>query len=211
MFPLNKNTYSKIGTALLLFNFFLLIFLLAGGYLGSRINLGPDQGLVQRLDALCKRYERYIDNPGYAVLIDYDLPVFLKRLWVIDLKTNEPALTAHVSHAWRSGVLYPHVFSNVPGSNISSKGVFVSRNSYAGKYGLGMRIQGLDKGTNDNVLKRAIVFHPVNHWWWSSGCFMTDREINRKIIGMTHGGSLIYVHSSGNLWEALEKTFSCWF
>ena len=111
MLQLNKNISTKIGAALLLFLVFLLLFLLAGGYLGSRINLQPDQGLVQRFDSLCKRYERYIDNQGYAVLIDYDLPVFLKRLWVIDLKTGEPALTAHVSHAWRSGVLYPRVFS----------------------------------------------------------------------------------------------------
>jgi hypothetical protein len=208
---LNKNIYSKIKATSFLCIVLFSLFLFGSVYPGTRVNIRPEQKLVQKLDSLCKRYDRYIQNKDYAVLIDYDLPIFLKRLWVINVNTGEPALTAHVSHARRSGTFYPHKFSNIPESRISSKGVFVSRNSYEGKYGLGMRIQGLEKTRNDNVLKRAIVFHPVTNSWWSDGCFMTDRGINRNIIEMTKGGSLIYVHSHGNIYRSLSKTFAYLF
>ena len=118
----------------------------------------------------------------------------LKRLWVIDLRSGEILLRSHVSHAWRSGFWTPTLFSNVSGSRISSKGCFVTGESYNGKYGLGMRLDGLE-GKNRNVRRRAIVFHPS--WGpWSSGCFMTFPWINQRIIDFTKGGSFMYVHKS---------------
>jgi hypothetical protein len=68
----------------------------------------------------------------YAVFIDYSLPVFRKRLWIVNLKNNEVVLNCHVAHAYNSGKIYPTKFSNTISSNISSKGAFVTGFDYDG-------------------------------------------------------------------------------
>ena len=130
----------------------------------------PDKALLQTFTKELQKYEFLISNKRYGLLIDYDRPIFMKRLWVLDMETFWPVLCTRVSHAWKSGLIYPSSFSNVPNSNRSSFGAFVTRQSYSGDYGLGMRIEGLEKGKNDNVRRRAIVFHPGK--FWSSGCFL---------------------------------------
>ena len=133
-----------------------------------------------------------IRNDRYSILIDYDKPVFMKRLWVFDHETGKPVVTAHVSHARKSGFLFAKRFSNVPESNTSCAGSFVTESSYRGRFGYSMRISGLDEGINDNCLERAIVFHK-NIVLWSNGCFTTFPGINRKIIDLTKDGTFIYV------------------
>jgi hypothetical protein len=58
-----------------------------------------------------------------------------------------------------------------------------------------MLLRGLDKGVNDQAQKRAIIFHSSKNMasLWSWGCFATDEEINRKIIGLTKNGCLVAV------------------
>ena len=171
------------------------VILMAGFLALSLWPTHPSHFIVQKANDSAKAYSDAIKKYRYGVLIDYDLPFFMKRLWVIDFKSGKILLCAHVSHAWRSGFLTPTIFSNVPQSRISSKGCFVTGEAYNGKYGLGMRLDGLETGQNHNVRKRAIVFH--QSWGpWSSGCFMTLPWINQKIIDLTKKGSFVYVHKS---------------
>lgn len=120
----------------------------------------------------------------------------MQRLWVIDLTNNEVILNSCVSHARRTGWLFPSDFSNKPKKFKSCAGCFVTGNSYHGTYGQGMRLKGLQKGVNKNARQRAIVFHPAKGMTWSGGCFMTPEEINEKIIELTEGGAFLYVHTS---------------
>lgn len=137
-------------------------------------------------------------NVNYAIIIDYQKPIFKKRLWVIDLKTKETLIHSHVSHSIKSGIIWATKFSNEVGSNISSKGVFKTLNSYEskfgkGKYKIGMRLKGLEKGINDNVLQRNIVFHS-SLGFWSSGCFMTLPWTNKAIVELTKNGNILIVN-----------------
>jgi len=142
-------------------------------------------------------YKDVLIDKQYIIYIDYSLPFYKKRLYVIDLNTKEIILNAHVSHAWKSGFLRPKKFSNTIGSRISSKGVFKTQNHYTsnhgyGKYKIGMRIKGLEKGKNDNALQRNIVFHS-SFGIWSSGCYMTLPWVNKKIIELTANNGIVIV------------------
>lgn len=173
------------------------ITLLAGvGY--THLPTKPDDNIYESIENELIKYGTEFNKPEFAIIIDYNRPIFKKRLWIINLETKEIELNTHVSHAWNSGFIKAKIFSNKIGSRISSKGTFKTLNSYEsnyghGKYKLGMRIRGLEKGKNDNVLKRNIVFHPS--WaFWSSGCFMSLPWINKEIIELTKDGNIVIVN-----------------
>jgi hypothetical protein len=143
-----------------------------------------------------ERSEKY--NPprtDYVILVDYTKDIFSKRLFVIDMNTHEIVIESKVSHAFNSGVLYARKFSNVPGSNTSSKGNFITDKTRYGKFGYSMEIKGLDKGVNDNVQSRHIIFHSNKKMKtpWSYGCFATSEDINKKILDLTNDGCLVSV------------------
>lgn len=158
----------------------------------------PAADAVAMIDIALKAHKRQIENPRYAILIDYRKPVYTKRLWVIETKTKKTILNARVSHARRSGFLYARKYSNQPDSRLSCTGAFLTMGDYKsnlgrGKYQIGMQIRGLDKGINDNALMRRIVFHPYWLPFWSSGCFMTYPRINKKIIDTAKNGNMVIV------------------
>lgn len=93
-------------------------------------------------------------------------------------------------------------FSNRPGSAASSNGAYTTGEYYHGKYGLSMKVHGLD-WTNSNAESRAIVIH--NAWYAepdmiaihgklgrSEGCFAFSRADQAKVMSRLAGGRLIY-------------------
>lgn len=145
-----------------------------------------------------------ITNKNLVILIDYRKPIFSKRLWLYDIKKKKILLHCHVSHALNSGLIYARKFSNIPETRLSSKGSFVTQESYTGKYGYSMRISGLEE-SNNNVRKRTIVFHPLvklkirnivlPRWisLYSFGCFALNSNILTELINQTQNGTLLYV------------------
>ena len=154
------------------------------------IPLTPSSELVELGKESQKEYSDYTKNDSLIVLVDYSYPVFMKRFWVYNLKTDKVVLNTHVSHSWKSGLLFATQFSNTPGSNLSSTGVIRISEKYHGKYGPSLRLDGLEKN-NNKIRERAIVIHPLVDYsvvWditipseialYSSGCFV----LNNKII-----------------------------
>ena len=93
-------------------------------------------------------------------------------------------------------------FSNVPGSNATSRGAYISWEWYTGKYGTSVRLGGLDPD-NSNTLERAIVMHaadyatPAHIERWgrlgrSNGCFALSPEDFLDALANLSGGRLIY-------------------
>lgn len=147
-------------------------------------------------DVAQKNVAKY--NPyrkDYVIVVDYRKSILTNRLFVINMKTGETVIESKVSHAFKSGVLYPTDFSNVPGSYKSSKGNFITGKITPSKFGYAMIIKGLDKGINTNAEDRRIIFHSNTKMKtaWSLGCFATPEDINKKIIDLTHNGCLISV------------------
>jgi len=132
----------------------------------------------------------------YIILINYSKPMSEERLYVFNMESKEIILTSKVSHAFKSGIKIPTEFSNELNSKKSSKGAFMTLNSYYGTWGYSMKLKGLEKGLNDNAEKRYIIFHAcitddVN---FSDGCFMTTKKVNKKIIDLTKNGCLVFVY-----------------
>jgi hypothetical protein len=63
-----------------------------------------------------------------------------------------------------------------------------------------LRLQGLDKGINDNAFQRGIVIHGGNYvgadkQGTSWGCFTVPTEVAPQLIGMAKNGSIIHAYT----------------
>ncbi|WP_241233650.1 murein L,D-transpeptidase catalytic domain-containing protein [Altericroceibacterium xinjiangense] len=98
-------------------------------------------------------------------------------------------------------------FSNVPGSEATSRGSYVTWEWYTGKYGTSIRLGGLDPD-NSNCFDRAIVMHsaqyatPAHVARWgvlgrSSGCFAMAPDDFREALWSLSGGRLLFADRLG--------------
>ncbi len=151
--------------------------------------------------------ENEIENSRYVTLIDFSLPSCAKRLWVIDLFTQKVEFHTYVSHGVNSGELIAKNFSNIPKSNMSSLGFYLTNEIYVGKHGLSLRLDGIEKNINHNARKRAIVMHPADYvskafineygrLGRSFGCPALPVETSDKIINLIAGKSLLFIYSN---------------
>jgi hypothetical protein len=126
------------------------------------------------------------------------------RFHVVDLASGrvESHLVAHGrgSDPDHSGFL--ERFSNEFGSYATSNGTYTTGDYYHGKYGLSMKVHGLD-WSNNNAESRAIVIH--NAWYAepemigihgklgrSEGCFAFSRASQWQVMSRLGGGRMIY-------------------
>ena len=137
-------------------------------------------------------------------IVDFSKPSSEPRFHVVDLASGE--VESHrVAHGRGSDpgqTGYLERFSNDFGSYASSNGTYVSGDYYDGKYGLSMKVRGLD-WSNSNAEARAIVIH--NAWYAepemiplhgklgrSEGCFAMSRESQYEVMRKLAGGRMIY-------------------
>lgn len=144
-------------------------------------------------------------NKNYISVIDFSKKSSKVRFFVVDLKTGSVwALhTAHGSGSDRDHDGYAESFGNVSGSNKSSLGFYKTAETYQGRNGYSLRLDGLSS-TNSNVRSRAIVVHGAKYVYdkaviqgRSSGCPAVSHANRDKLINKIKGGSLIYAGLSG--------------
>lgn len=125
----------------------------------------PAQDLFQRgiIGYLNLRSQGRLSDSSLLTLIDFRLSSNLERMWIIDLNKKEVIHQSLVAHGRNSGNEFATTFSNVPNSNTSSLGFYVTGETYYGKHGLSLRLDGVEKGINDNARKRAIVMHGADY------------------------------------------------
>jgi hypothetical protein len=98
-------------------------------------------------------------------------------------------------------------FSNVPGSNATSRGSYITWEWYTGKYGTSVRLGGLDPD-NSNAFDRAIVMHSAEYatqehleTWGrlgrSNGCFAFSPYDFNEVLAQLSGGRLIFADRLG--------------
>ena len=142
-------------------------------------------------------------------IADFGLHSASKRFHFVDLE-NERVASYHVSHGTGSDSEHDgwlKRYSNIEGSEASSRGAFMTRSWYVGRYGTSIRLDGLDP-TNSNALPRAIVMHKANYatpehverygrLGRSNGCFaMGPDQFDRALIDLA-GGRLLVCGSYG--------------
>ncbi|MAZ38789.1 MAG: hypothetical protein CMF49_01620 [Legionellales bacterium] len=148
----------------------------------------------------------HVKNPDILTIVDFTKPSYEKRMWVIDLKNGKQLMKLRTTHGKNSGGTYATHFSNRPGTDASSLGVYEITNSYYGKHGLSARLAGLEPGINNNARSRAIVIHPAsyvtpsyvarNHRAGRSwGCFGVDPAKSRKLVDLTKNGTVLFAYA----------------
>jgi len=151
-----------------------------------------------------------------VTVIDYSRPSTEHRMWVFDLAHARVLFDELAAHGKNSGDNQPLRFSNAPDSLMSSLGVFLTGDTYIGKHGLSLRLQGLEKGFNDNCMARAIVIHAADYVsdviaaakgriGRSWGCPAVRPEISRPLIETLRGGSLILAYYPDSGWMRNSK------
>ena len=146
-------------------------------------------------------------------VIDYTKPSTEPRLWVFDLHHTRVLFEELVAHGRNTGDNRAVRFSNEPGSLMSSLGVFLTGDTYFGKHGLSLRLRGLEKGTNDKSMERAIVIHAANYVseklgsykgriGRSWGCPAVRPEISRQLIQTVQGGTVLLAYFPKKSWLA---------
>ena len=140
-------------------------------------------------------------------IIDYDIPSTKKRLFILDIINNKIIYSSLVAHGRNSGGNVATVFSNVNGSHKSSIGFFKTKETYIGKHGISLRLDGLEKGINHNARDRNIVIHKAdyvsnefitkyNRLGRSYGCPALPVEDYDKALNLLSRNILLYIHSS---------------
>jgi len=144
-------------------------------------------------------------NPAILTIIDYTKPSTEERLFIIDLKEKKLLYKTLVAHGKNSGMNLAVDFSNIRSSLQSSPGFYTTAETYHGKHGYSLRLDGMETGINDNARNRAIVMHGANYvsksfikshnrLGRSWGCPAVPNEISKEIIDLIKGGSCLYIH-----------------
>lgn len=160
--------------------------------------------LVQEALAALDRHSRMVRHRDRIAIADFSVGSAKPRFHILDVASGKTSdfLVAHGSGSDPGHTGYLHKFSNVPDSNASSQGAFVTADYYVGKHGRSQRLLGLDP-TNSNALERAIVVHGA---WYanadmipahgklgrSQGCFAVGESDLAAVFGQLGQGRLIY-------------------
>ena len=148
-----------------------------------------------------------VTNKKVITIIDFSKPSTEERLFIIDVENRNLLFQTFVVHGKNSGVNIAMQFSNRSGSLKSSLGFFITKETYYGKHGYSLRLNGMEKGINDNARKRAIVFHGAKYvsnefiekhhrLGRSWGCPAVSDELSEKIIDLIKDGSCLYIYAN---------------
>ena len=163
--------------------------------------------------------EKGLVQKEVLTLIDFSLSSNTKRLWVIDLKHNTILYHSLVAHGKNTGEEFATKFSNAPESYKSSLGFYITGEVYNGKHGKSLKLDGLEKGINDNARDRAVVMHGANYvsssfiknnrrLGRSLGCPAIPEEMTDEIIdAIKHKSCLFIYHPSPN-YVSTSKLFA---
>ncbi len=156
-----------------------------------------------------------VNNMRYLTIIDFSKPSSANRFYVIDMVNQQLVLQTLVAHGRKSGSVFANTFSNQDASFKSSLGFYLTANTYFGKHGLTLQLQGLEKGINDRALERAIVLHGADYVseaiakqqgyiGTSLGCPAVPNDKINTIIETIQGASCMFVYAPSK--EYLHKS-----
>ena len=149
-------------------------------------------------------------------IIDFSKPSSQKRLFIIDLANCKVLFNTYVAHGMQSGAAFANQFSNIPESNKSSLGFYETLSTYNGGNGYSLRLQGMEKGFNDNANKRAIVIHGAGYVdeglirsqgyiGRSYGCPALPQRLHKAVIDVIKNGTCLFIFSPNNNYLSHSK------
>lgn len=146
-----------------------------------------------------------LENSEVLSICDFSQSSRRKRLYIIDVNKGVVLANTYVAHGRNSGGEYASRFSNRNDSHESSLGFYVTSNTYNGSHGLSLKLEGIEKGINDNAEERKIVVHGseyvgsnfLRHNRFigrSFGCPAVPAKESKKIIHIIKDGSCLFIY-----------------
>ncbi len=153
-------------------------------------------------------------NDSIISIIDFSLPSNQKRLFVLDLKNYKILFNTLVAHGRNTGRERATSFSNNNSSYMSSPGFYLTKETYEGKNGYSLKLDGLERGINDKAYERGIVIHGaryvcddyVNSQGYigrSQGCPAVPVELSKPIINTIRNGTCLFVYHPSYIAQSL--------
>lgn len=140
-------------------------------------------------------------------VIDFELSSKKKRMWILDMESKKVLFNTYVSHGKNTGGEFATKFSNTVNSLQSSLGFYITDETYYGKNGLSLFIDGMEEGINNNARKRYVVIHGADYaeasfidrigrLGRSYGCPAVPNTIAKEVIGTIKQKSVVYIHKN---------------
>jgi hypothetical protein len=153
----------------------------------------------------------------YLYFVDYGLPANTERGYLFDMDSLEivdgPFMVAHGRGSSSSKYGVPTRFSNKPGSAATSLGLYVAQELYsfhgktAGRsYGsVGLRLEGVSDGYNDNARMRKVVAHGAPYVTpkgagRSEGCPAMEPARAKKLLPELANGGMVFLFAPNEQW-----------
>lgn len=163
--------------------------------------------------------EKGLIEKDIVTVIDFSMSSTKKRLWVIDLVSNKILYNTVVSHGMRSGGEFANSFSNEINSNKSSLGFYTTGETYQGKHGLSLKLDGQERGVNNNARARAVVVHGAGYanpsilktqgyLGRSQGCPAIPEGLKNEIIQTIKGKSCLFIYHPSRAYDITTKLVS---
>lgn len=159
-----------------------------------------------------KLADKNLIDKQILTIIDFSISSKEERMWVMDMSNNTILFHTVVSHGKNTGGEFATEFSNKVNSLQSSLGFFITGETYYGKNGLSLFIDGMEKQFNSRARERYVVIHGADYANPSSikhlgrlgrsyGCPAVPRALTQDIIDVIKNKSVLYIHSA-------DKTYS---
>lgn len=148
--------------------------------------------------------ENKIENK-LLTIVDFSLPSTEKRMWILNMENNKVLYHTYVSHGQNTGGNMATDFSNTPNSLQSSLGFYVTAETYYGRNGLSLFIDGMENEFNSKARERYVVIHGADYAKEESirklgrlgrsyGCPAVPTEVSIEIINKIKGGSALFIY-----------------
>jgi len=178
----------------------------------------PNENL---LEMAVNGYHKLVNNKQLEkgkplTIVDFSLPSSEKRMWIIDVESGIILHNSVVSHGRNSGDLMAETFSNIDSSFMSSLGFYVTGETYFGKHGYSLRLDGVEDGFNDRARDRAIVIHGAEYanenfitntgrLGRSLGCPALPVDTSKEIIDMIKDKTCLFIFGNDDDYIAKSK------
>ncbi|NJM78538.1 MAG: murein L,D-transpeptidase catalytic domain family protein [Flavobacterium sp.] len=177
-------------------------------------------------ESFSKAFEGYneLKNQGiiekeFLTIVDFSLASNENRMWVIDMSTKQIVFQSLVAHGRNSGELFATEFSNKSESYQSSLGFYATGETYIGKHGYSLRLDGLEYGINDKARERAVVIHGADYvsdefvknngrLGRSQGCPAVPNEVSKELIELIKDKSCLFIYHPSRSYITKSKLIS---
>lgn len=185
----------------------------------EEFNLPNLESFAAALNGYYSLKEKGLVQKDILTLVDFSLSSNVKRLWVIDLNTNTILYHSLVAHGRNTGEEFANSFSNANSSYKSSLGLYVTGEVYNGKHGMSLKLDGLEKGINDNARQRGVVMHSANYvsnsfikcnkrLGRSQGCPAIPQELLNGIVNTIKNKSCLFIYHPSRSTKHLSPLLS---